>query len=173
MIRRISRTEAMARARASLAEASTDCPLCFVLSLGETPIASEGDCVLLPNRFPLRWGHLMVIPKLHVESFGALSDEVHAAAARLTLLASRALERTLRPGRVYTASLGSLKPELKITTPHVHWHVVPVGDERAADVFTWSSGVLAGDEEDWAALATRIRRAIEVLRRGPDASDPE
>jgi diadenosine tetraphosphate (Ap4A) HIT family hydrolase len=129
------------------------CPMCRVAT-GDRALAQNEAALVVTNRYPLRWGHLLVVARRHVTSFSTLTDREHALLSELTLRAARALERTLSPARVFVASLGSSSEGLLLTTPHLHTHVLPVSeaDARPADVFTWANGVLEADPEEWAEL---------------------
>jgi diadenosine tetraphosphate (Ap4A) HIT family hydrolase len=162
---RIDREAALAEVAREMAGAK--CAVCRALSTNAL-VAELDDCAAYLNRFPVRWGHVVVVPRRHVESFVEMTDAEHAAAGRLTTSVARAIETTMRPNRVFVAALGSARDDLPMTTAHMHWHVVPVDDERPRprDVFTWEHGVMIGDADDWAAVTETIRHAIaEFLDR--------
>lgn len=126
-----------------------------------TALYDSRHAFITPNRFPLRWGHLLVVSRRHVERFTELTDEEHAECAALSLRAARAVERGFVPPRVFVASLGSARDNLPMTCPHLHWHVVPVAHgERPRDVLTWRHGVLQASEDEWRALETRVRAEL-------------
>ncbi len=161
MPRVVAKEEALARLTASIPEG--ECAMCYALGRGDVDVLTSGDRVaLLVNRFPLRWGHLLVVTKRHVTRFTQLEDGEHADAARLTLAAARALERVLDPARVYTASLGTALLGVPMSTPHLHWHVVPVARaaERPSEVLTWSAGVVEATDEEWALLRRSLESAL-------------
>jgi diadenosine tetraphosphate (Ap4A) HIT family hydrolase len=154
----ISRAEALAQVSRSASPGR--CPMCEVAETARLLRAGRHACITL-NRYPLRWGHMLVITKRHVERFREIADDEHAEAAAFCLRAARAMERTLSPPRVFVASLGSARENLPMTCPHLHWHVVPVAHgERPRDVLTWKHGVLQADEAEWQALEARLSSAI-------------
>ncbi len=154
----IARSDAIVRATASVPEGT--CPMCHVVASAERLAERELGFVTL-NRFPVRWGQLMIVLKRHVVTFSEVTDSEHAQASELCLLAARALERGLSPGRVFVTALGSASEQLPMTCPHLHWHAVPVGvGERARDVLTWQHGVLEATRAEWAQLERDVRRAL-------------
>jgi diadenosine tetraphosphate (Ap4A) HIT family hydrolase len=159
MPERITKEEALARVAAAVPPGT--CAVCHVVAT-EAPLAARGAAVLTFNRFPLRWGHLLVAPRRHVTSFLDLGDAEHADAAALSLAAARAVEQAISPARVYVASLGAAQDGLPMTSPHLHWHVVPVAspDDRPSEVLTWSAGVLAASTQEWSALHDEMARAL-------------
>jgi diadenosine tetraphosphate (Ap4A) HIT family hydrolase len=141
-----------------------ECLLCALASRGPTPdaIVSDVHGIVLLNRFAQRRGHLMVLPRRHVEHVRALDWSSYAALQRLAYDASIALDRVLTPVRVWNAVLGSPAP-LPASYSHVHIHVVPIyeTDERArpARVFSWSEGVTVYDDAEALALVQQLRGA--------------
>jgi diadenosine tetraphosphate (Ap4A) HIT family hydrolase len=134
----------------------------------ETALASTPAAVVVLNRFPLRWGHMLVVLRRHVVTFGDLADAEYDAATGLALRAARALERAFvpPPARVYVASLGTAIEGLPMTSPHLHFHVVPVlgAGERPSEVLSWSEGVLDGTPEEWRELRDALQRALDISR---------
>jgi len=129
---------------------------------GAPLVAESPHSVVLLDRFACRYGHLMVIPRLHVERLSELSWELYADVQRLCFEAARAVDRRLAPARVFTASLGAAV-ELPMTYSHFHMHVIPVfeTDERArpARVLSWSEGVVVYDDVEALRLAEELRAA--------------
>jgi diadenosine tetraphosphate (Ap4A) HIT family hydrolase len=130
---------------------------------GKLPFIAEGPhAVVLLDRFACRYGHLMVVPRAHVEQLKDLAWEIFLDVQRLTFEAARVLDACLSPARVFTASLGAAV-ELPMTYSHYHMHVIPVPetDERArpARVLSWSEGVVVYDDAEAAELIDKFRRA--------------
>lgn len=133
------------------------CPMCHLVENDE-PLLESAGALLVLNRFPLRWGHLMVVTRRHVTSFEGLSPAEHAEASALVYRAACLLERIFNPVRVFTASLGTGRSDIPMSSPHQHWQVVPTNHEgeRPSDVLTWSNGVVVGTDEEWAALRASL-----------------
>lgn len=160
MPRVISKDEALAR----LGEALPDgvCSMCRIVET-EPPLASTAHAAIVLNRFPLRWGHLLVVSRRHVTTFAEVSSEEHAEAGALVLRSARVLERRMRPARVFTASLGTARAIVPMSSPHLHWHVIPVENagERPSEVLSWSNGVFAAEAREWDELAAALARDLQ------------
>lgn len=103
-------------------------------------------------------GHLLLVPRRHVESPAAVSD---AEAERIGLWLTRGarlLESTLDARHVYLARLGD-------GWPHLHYHLIPRYDGtpeeyRGLNVRDWR-GIERCTREQAAAIAGRLRAAQE------------
>lgn len=125
-------------------------------------LAENQHAVVLLDRFACRHGHLMVIPRPHLELLSQVPWEVFRDVQRLTFEAARAIESCLKPARVFTASLGAAA-ELPMTYSHYHMHVIPVAetDERArpSRVLSWSEGVVVYDDAEALELCQKVKAA--------------
>jgi histidine triad (HIT) family protein len=124
-------------------------------------IAQNEHAVVLLDRFACRYGHLMVIPRLHVEHLSQLPWPVFSDVQRLTFEAAQAIDACLKPARVFTATLGAAV-ELPMTYSHYHMHVIPVfeTDERArpARVLSWSEGVVVYEDDEARGICDQLAR---------------
>lgn len=161
MPRLISRAEALDQIRREGGQPS--CLMCAILNrrVGPVHVIHEDDAmlVMLP-RYVRRWGHAMVVPKVHVVSYAEVEPAVWLEANRLALVTARIVEHVRRPRRCYVASTGSSAgEELLQTSRHLHVHVIPLyeSDDRPADVFSWAEGVYVGEPDEWEALAASYR----------------
>lgn len=157
MPRRIPRTEALAR----LGEPDGCVPCAWARAAD--PIATSEHAVAVLSRFPVRWGHGLVVLRVHATSFREIEPAVWADAAGLAARFAAAVERALSPARCYVASLGTSEPDLAMTFPHLHMNVIPV-EERGArprEVLTWQHGIYEGTPEEWAALRASIQAALD------------
>ena len=151
----ITRDEALSRIKR---ECGT--PACLMCAMrdgtaGRTVVvADEHDQLLVLPRYVRRWGHVMVLPKVHVTSFVDVDPESWARSCAMSLRAARMVERTMKPRRCYVASTGSSAGELTQTSAHLHIHVIPLYelDDKPADIFSWSAGVYVGSDGEWDAL---------------------
>ena len=153
-MRRIDRAAALARIAAG---PPSDCVPCDLARCPD-PLARSAHAVAVLTRYPVRWGHVMVILRAHAERLGDVAPEVWADASRLAHAAAVAVERALDPARCYVASLGTSDDSLPMTFPHLHLHVIPVADPaaRPSDVLTWRNGIVDGAPDEWAALRARL-----------------
>jgi histidine triad (HIT) family protein len=139
------------------------CVMCALSSAeAELPfVAQNRHAVVLLDRFACRYGHLLVIPRVHVEHLSQLPWEVFLDVQRLTFEAAQAIDACLKPARVFTATLGATV-ELPMTYSHYHMHVIPVfeTDERArpARVLSWSEGVVVYEDDEAREVTSRLVR---------------
>jgi diadenosine tetraphosphate (Ap4A) HIT family hydrolase len=137
------------------------CVMCALVNGGASPppIVENRHALVVLDRFACRYGHLMVIPKKHVERMSELSWDVFSDVQRLAFEASRAVDVCFEPARVFTATLGAAV-ELPMTYSHYHVHVIPVSetDERArpARVLSWSEGVVVYDDDEAAQMRQKL-----------------
>jgi diadenosine tetraphosphate (Ap4A) HIT family hydrolase len=168
MARVVGKAEALAALEVHRRSLGDGCVMCAVVTQADRMVlvAETESAIVVLDRFASRPGHLLVIPRAHVERLVALDWPAYAEIQRLGYEACHALESVFGPKRVYVASLGTASP-LAGSYPHVHLHVVPIheDDERArpANVFSWSAGIVLYDDDEAAELTDTIRRAWPAL----------
>ena len=133
------------------------CWACRVLA-GEpvgTIVSQSAGVAILVNPFPLTAGHVLVVPRRHIENVYALPDEIAGPVLSAASRAARAIKRT------YAAEGVTLRQNNEPASDqhlfHFHLHVIPRfrGDsERFA-----ASPVLASRAEQ-EAVAERLRAAL-------------
>jgi diadenosine tetraphosphate (Ap4A) HIT family hydrolase len=124
------------------------------------PIYGDDQVVAFLSRYPTLLGYTIVAPRAHVvdvtgdhDLFRRVTDVVHDMA--------EALKLTLPTERVYLLSLGSHQGNA-----HVHWHVAPLPpgvpyERQQFHALMAENGVLEVTREEQAALATRVRCALQ------------
>ena len=128
-----------------------------LVALGHVP-PSPGEAA---DGYP---GHLLLVPRRHVERPGALRDEEAERIGLWLCRGSRLLETRLEAEHVYWARLGD-------GWAHLHFHLVPryagtPQEYRGLEVRDWD-GVQRLDWPAVAAVAARLRDAASALP--PDA----
>jgi len=103
----------------------TDCIFCAIIQ-DKLPAKKiyEDDLVLafLDNR-PVQRGHTMVIPKIHVDHFIDLEDDLLMHICKIGKMIGQRIQQTLNPIRVGFVVSG-------FGVPHAHYHVIPMWDEH-------------------------------------------
>lgn len=169
---RISRAVAVERVKARYPTVGAGaCLMCAVLAapdLAAQRVTQTAQTVTILSRFGTQPGHLLVIPRAHIESVAQLPDALWTLTMAAVLRATRVLEAIYAPARTYVASLGSAAGASPMTCPHVHVHVVavPAPTLRPADVLSWQHGVLDDTQPAWQAEGVRLRDAFanQVLK---------
>ena len=97
------------------------CPFCGF----EDPVLENELAIAIPDKFPVRPGHTLVIPKRHVSSYFDLTDDELLACYDLVKKAKEMIDRDHSPGGYRVgANIGRAANQ---TVMHVHIHVLPMG----------------------------------------------
>lgn len=114
------------------------------------------------NKYPTLYGYTLVAPREHREHvIGDLTLDEYLHLQRVVYRVAEALRLVVPTERVYILSLGSQQGNR-----HVHWHVAPLPpgvpyEEQQLAALSFDKGVLDLAEAEMAALAVRIREAME------------
>jgi len=101
-------------------------PTCLFCKIARREIPAhvvhdDADSFAFLDIRPIRPGHVLVIPKLHIDHFSDLPDETAAKVLEVGQRLARRMRETLRPPRVGLLVGG-------FSVPHAHLHVVPLHD---------------------------------------------
>jgi len=89
---------------------------------GEIPsykIAENEKFYAFLDIFPLREGHVLVVPKVEIDKFFDLSDDILAEMLLFAKPISKAIEQSFACNRCGLAVVG-------LEVPHAHLHLVPI-----------------------------------------------
>lgn len=134
-----------------------DCVFCSVVA-GDTPadiVLDEPDLVAFLDRRPVFKGHVLLVPRQHVDTLLDLPASLHA-----TLLGA-----TQRLAGAVVAALGAqgsfvaLNNVVSQSVPHLHVHVVPRTKGDGLRGFFWPRTTYTSEEES-ADYATRLAAAL-------------
>jgi histidine triad (HIT) family protein len=133
------------------------CTFCRVIAgqlASATVMADEAVVAFLDHR-PLFPGHVLVMPRAHVETLMDLPagelEPLFAAAQRL----ARAVEEAMAADGIFVA----VNNRVSQSVPHLHVHVVPRRKKDGLRGFFWPRVPYASDDE-MHATAARIRAAL-------------
>ena len=119
---------------------------------GEIPchtIAEDDRFLAFLDIMPLAEGHTLVIPKLEVDRFFDLPDELLSGINVFARDVALQLERAIPCERVGLAVIG-------LEVPHAHMHLIPLNG--VADI-NFERPKMKVTQDDLAATAARIRQA--------------
>ena len=137
------------------------CVFCSIVA-GDSPahIAFEDDfAVGFLDVRPLFHGHVLLVPRNHVETLVDLPpDDVGPLFERARLLAAAVVDALGAEG-----SFVAMNNTVSQSVPHLHVHVVPRTKGDGLRGFFWPRTTY-DDEEQAAATAARIRRRAYLLR---------
>ena len=157
----IPRSEALSRIRSEGGD-----PECLMCAIADGKVGAlhavheDHDVLVFLPRYVRCWGHLCIMPKAHVVSYGGAGIELWSKVSIIGHRVARMVEALDRPRRCYLASTGSSAGELTQSSRHLHLHVIPVHDpeDRPASVFSWQEGVYVAEHDEWIALRDECRR---------------
>lgn len=97
------------------------CPFC---EPKKENVLYEGELIrILIDSYPASKGHLLVVPRRHVEKWEDLREEEKTALLKGMELAMKALRKALNPDAFNVGM--NLGREAGQTVPHLHLHVIP------------------------------------------------
>ncbi len=149
-----------------------ECPFCN--PRGEDVVHEDGLIRIVLDSYPAGRGHLLVVPKRHVERWDELTWEEKVALIRGVEMAMEALKEALKPdGFNVGMNLGEAAGQ---TVPHLHVHVIPrwrgdcrkprggirkavldLEDENLSMRGRWVENRLSGEEVEAIKRALRLR----------------
>ncbi|MGI5147670.1 HIT family protein [Plantactinospora sp. CA-294935] len=119
-------------------------------------VVDSPDGVAFLDVRPVFKGHLLVVPRAHVETLGELSDEALPGYFRLVQRLALAVETGLGAGGTFVA----MNNRVSQSVPHLHTHVVPRTKGDGLRGFFWPRTKYASDTEA-ASYADRIAAALK------------
>jgi diadenosine tetraphosphate (Ap4A) HIT family hydrolase len=134
-------------------------------------VYQDDVAVVFLNKYPVLDGYLLVAPVEHREHVtGDFSLEEYLAVQRVLYTAAEAVRQIVPTERLYLLSLGSQQGNR-----HVHWHVAPLPpgvpyEQQQGQALSTTRGLLKRSDEEFAALATRIHRAMAEMGTLPSTS---
>jgi histidine triad (HIT) family protein len=137
-----------------------DCVFCGIVS-GEVPafvVADEADGMAFLDARPVFPGHVLVVPRSHIETLGDLPDSSLAPFFGLVRRIAVAVEAGLGAGGTFVA----INNRVSQSVPHLHAHVVPRTKGDGLRGFFWPRRKYASDDE-----ATAYRDKIKLALGGP------
>jgi histidine triad (HIT) family protein len=134
------------------------CPFCAIVR-GDSPahrVLDDAACVAFLDTRPLFPGHVLVVPRDHVETLGDLDPPRVGPLFERARRVARAVERACAADGTFVA----MNNRVSQSVPHLHVHVVPRKKKDGLRGFFWPRHTYASDDEA-RAFAERIRAAME------------
>jgi diadenosine tetraphosphate (Ap4A) HIT family hydrolase len=100
----------------------TDCPFCSRIANSDVVLSNE-LAVAFPDGYPVSAGHMLIVPRRHIEDFFSLTAEEQAAIWNLVAPARRHIETQHAPDG-YNLGI-NVGPSAGQTVPHAHFHIIP------------------------------------------------
>jgi histidine triad (HIT) family protein len=124
--------------------------------LGEIPsikIDENEHAIAIMDVFPLRPGHVLVIPRVELDTFYELDNEVSTSTIILANKIAKAMEAAIDCERVGFSIIG-------LEIPHAHIHLVPI---NTANDINFAQEKLKMSQEEIQGLADRIIKELKKL----------
>jgi len=144
--------------------ASKDCIFCRIIrnELSGHKVFEDSDFLAILDKYPVNFGHTLIIPKVHVEKIEYLDP---ASVQSLFALVHRLVKPVqLSVGApACTISINN-GPEAGQVIPHVHVHIVPrFKRDEDASIHSGSRRHLELDGSKMSEIAKRIHSEIVIL----------
>jgi histidine triad (HIT) family protein len=133
---------------------ASGCAFCRIVNGAERAhVVFEDDLSIafLDNR-PLFPGHILLIPRQHLETLSDLPAEITGRFFANAKLLASAVERAMEAEGTFVA----INNKVSQSVPHLHVHIVPRRKGDGLRGFFWPRSKY-GSEEEMAAVAERIR----------------
>ena len=135
----------------------SSCLFCRIVS-GEVPghvVLETDDFVAFLDARPVFKGHVLLVPRAHVETLPDLPAELGAG----FVAASQRLASAVKGGLGAQGSFVAINNTVSQSVPHLHLHVVPRTRGDGLRGFFWPRTTYADGEA--ASYAERLRVALE------------
>jgi histidine triad (HIT) family protein len=139
--------------------AATACVFCEIVA-GRTPaavVAHDESTIAFLDRSPVFKGHVLVVPRQHIETLPDLAAEQVAPLFEMVRRISAVIPDALGADGTWTANNNVISQSV----PHLHVHVVPRRRGDGLRGFFWPREKYASEDEI-AAYATRLASAMEL-----------
>lgn len=110
-------------------------------------VAESESCFAFMDIAPLAKGHVLVVPKVEVDRYFDLDDEVLSELSVFSKRIARAIEAAIQCKRVGVAVIG-------LEVPHAHVHLIPL---NSVEDINFERPKLDMSHEELAEVASAIR----------------
>jgi histidine triad (HIT) family protein len=134
-----------------------DCKFCEIAAgqLAAHVVLDEGGAVAFLDNRPLFPGHVLLIPRCHVDTFDDAPAEV---LVELVVVAQR-LSRAVQAATGAKGAFIATNVRVSQSVPHLHIHIVPRTKGDGLRGFFWPRTRYGSDSEA-AAVADSVRKAL-------------
>ena len=135
----------------------TDCLFCRIVagSVVAHSVYSDEACLAFLDHRPVFPGHVLLVPRQHVETLADLTVEYLAPLFGVAQMLSLAV----RDGMDAEGTFVAINNRVSQSVPHLHVHVVPRRKGDGLRGFFWPR-TRYRDEAEMTTVADRIRRVI-------------
>jgi histidine triad (HIT) family protein len=136
-----------------------DCPFCKMVKGKLQPVKIYEDIEVLSimDLFPAIQGHMLVLPKQHIENIYTMPGELGAHIMTVAISISQAIQNQFSPD-----GLNLIQANEKAagqTIPHFHLHIVPRYKNDAV-ILRFGHGRIPAKQSNLEQLAFKVRSAL-------------
>jgi len=101
-----------------------DCVFCNIGK--EEIIIKTKYCVVIPDKYPVSKGHVLVVPKKHYKKITQIPDkELFDIIKTIKLMEKRMLKKLKSEGIDLRQNYRPFIPESRLRKEHIHFHLIP------------------------------------------------
>lgn len=122
---------------------------------GEIPcykVAENDQFLAFLDIFPLKKGHVLVIPKKEVDYIFDLDDNIYLGLMDFSKKVARAIKKSIPCNRIGVAVMG-------LEVPHAHVHLIPINSESDMN---FRNEKLKFSKEEFEEIARKINQSFEA-----------
>jgi histidine triad (HIT) family protein len=108
-----------------MARPSGDCPFCKMgkHELNHVPVLEEKEVLAIMDLYPAAPGHVLVLPKKHIETLYEISADLGARIMTATIMLAKVIREKLSPDGLNLIQANGITAGQ--TVAHFHLHIVP------------------------------------------------
>ncbi len=148
-----------------------DCPFCRIAAgqttTGDGPghvVWEDEETIAFLDTRPLFHGHVLLIPRRHLETIEDLEPDQVGPLFTMARMLAKAVRESMDAKGTFVA----INNKVSQSVPHLHVHIVPRTKGDGLRGFFWPRTKYE-DEEQMAAVAKRIRAAVDLAETGGGA----
>jgi len=138
---------------------SKDCPFCKIAKdrSDSVVVLEDDDILVIMDRYPATPGHMLVLPKKHIETIYEMPADLGAHIMSTAVLMAKAVKKKLSPDGLNL--IQSNEAAAGQTVPHFHLHIVPryEGDPVR---FHFGHGKAPGDIDELRRIASSLKNGL-------------
>ncbi len=136
----------------------SECLFCRIVArdVAAEIVLEDGACLAFLDHRPLFPGHVLLIPKCHVETLTDLPENLVAPLFSNARMLARAVESAMAADGSFVA----MNNRVSQSVPHLHVHIVPRRKKDGLKGFFWPRKPY-DDEAHLKSVGTALREAME------------
>jgi len=136
-----------------------DCPFCMMVKreLNAVVVQEDNDVLVIMDLYPATPGHILVLPKKHIETIYAIPQDIGAHIMITAIAVAKSIKQTLSPIGLNLIQSNELPAGQ--TIPHFHLHIVPRYKDDSV-MLRFGHGNIAADITELKRIASMVRPGL-------------